>query len=119
MRALVRSADVTAKEYGAYVVPVSGDVTKAPAVTQALLGTRAIVVTGPLGPHLLSAAQAAGVEHIVVPSLAGAHDMCVVCVVWGEERGGGAGCHLFYHLLDCQPSDKEGSLRGDTGSWHR
>lgn len=71
VRALVRSAEATAKEYGAYVSPIAGDVSKAPAVIEALVGTRSVVVTGRLGPHLLSSALAAGVEHIVLPSLAG------------------------------------------------
>jgi hypothetical protein len=71
VRALVRSADVTSKEYGAYVVPVSGDVSKAPEVAQALVGAETVIVTGRIGPHLLAAAQKAGVTHIMLPSLAG------------------------------------------------
>jgi hypothetical protein len=41
------------------------------AVAEALKGARAVIVTGKLGPHLLPLATAAGVEHIVLPSLAG------------------------------------------------
>ena len=41
------------------------------AVAEAIKGARAVIVTGKLGPHLLRLAAAAGVEHIVLPSLAG------------------------------------------------
>ena len=40
-------------------------------MAEALKGARAVIVTGKLGPHLLPLATAAGVEHIVLPSLAG------------------------------------------------
>lgn len=40
---------------------------------QALVGARAVVVAGKVGPHLLAAAKAAGVEHVLLPSLAGTH----------------------------------------------
>lgn len=41
------------------------------AVAEALRGARAVIVAGKLGPHLLRLAAAAGVEHLVLPSLAG------------------------------------------------
>ena len=40
-------------------------------VLQALKGARAVIVAGRPGPHLLRLAQAAQVEHLVLPSLAG------------------------------------------------
>lgn len=42
------------------------------AVAEALRGARAVVVAGKLGPHLLRLAAATQVEHLVLPSLAGA-----------------------------------------------
>jgi hypothetical protein len=40
-------------------------------VAEALKGARAVIVTGKLGPHLVRLAAAAGVKHLVLPSLAG------------------------------------------------
>jgi uncharacterized protein YbjT (DUF2867 family) len=71
IRVLVRNAQQAVTGYGSYVTPITGDVGNQAAVAEALKGARAVIVTGKLGPHLLPLATAAGVEHIVLPSLAG------------------------------------------------
>jgi len=71
VRVLVKNTQAAAKEYGPYVTPVSGDVSSIPDVKRALEGARVVVVAGKVGPHLLATAKAVGVEHVLLPSLAG------------------------------------------------
>ncbi len=61
---LVKDAASAKAAYGPYVAPVAGDAGDQRAVTAALRGARAAIVTGRLGA-LLPAAQQAGLEHLV------------------------------------------------------
>lgn len=56
---------------------------------KALRGARAVVVAGQLGPHLLQAAAAAKVEHLVLPSLAGTANSAVAKLL---KPSADAGC---------------------------
>jgi len=58
-------------------------------VAKALRGARAVVVAGQPGPHLLQAAAAAKVEHLVLPSLAGTAKFAVAKLL---KLSADAGC---------------------------
>lgn len=79
IKAIVKDVQDAERSYGPYVKAGTADVSNGSSLVRALKGVRALVCLGKTGA-LLPAAKQAGVEHVVLLSMAGECGMLLACM---------------------------------------